>query len=64
MHIIALGASVNPLEDVNVSATWSGLWAADRYTGASANPLVLISRMVGADTVAPATTQITRGWVR
>jgi hypothetical protein len=38
MNIIAIGASVNPLEDVTVSATWSDLWAAKRY--GLTNPLV------------------------
>ena len=28
MYIFSAGASVNPLEDVTVAATWSGLWAA------------------------------------
>jgi len=31
MNIIALGGSVNPLQDVTASFTWSDLWAAQRY---------------------------------
>jgi hypothetical protein len=41
MSILAVGASVNPLEDVTTSFTWSGLWANQRYNN-STNPLVLI----------------------
>jgi hypothetical protein len=32
MSILSAGASVNPLEDVTTSFTWSNLWANDRYT--------------------------------
>jgi len=49
MHIISVGGSVNPLEDVTAAFTWSGLWAAQPYTNGSltsgaasfGNPLVL-----------------------
>ena len=37
MNIIAVGASVNPLEDVTTAFTWSNLWAADKYS--TNNPL-------------------------
>jgi hypothetical protein len=40
MHIVAVGASAAPLEDVTTSVTWSGLWAADHYS--NTNPLVFI----------------------
>jgi hypothetical protein len=39
-NILAVGASVNPLEDVTVGATWSSLWAASRIS--AQNPLVII----------------------
>ena len=49
MHIFALGASVNPLEDVTASFTWNGLWAVDAYTnnstatiGGGGNPLTVV----------------------
>jgi len=41
MHILALGASVNPLEDVTAAFTWSGLWDAQPYDMAGKNPLLL-----------------------
>jgi hypothetical protein len=40
MYIYALGASVNPLEDVTVAATWSDLYAAQKYS--TENPLYLM----------------------
>jgi hypothetical protein len=40
MHILALGATVNPMEDLTAAFTWSGLWAADAYGGPN-NPLAL-----------------------
>ena len=40
MHILSLGASANPLEDVTAAFTWSGLWAAAPYS--AQNPLALI----------------------
>jgi len=39
-NIVAVGASVNPLEDVTAAVTWSGLWAADAYS--AQNPLTLL----------------------
>jgi hypothetical protein len=56
MHILAIGASANPLEDVNVSATWSGLWAADRYTNGGQNPLYIYQPNDGSGVLAPVTT--------
>jgi len=38
-HILSLGASANPLEDVTAGVTWSGLWAAAPIS--AQNPLVL-----------------------
>jgi hypothetical protein len=38
--ILSAGASVNPLEDVTIGATWSGIWANDRIS--AQNPLVLL----------------------
>ena len=29
MNIVSVGGSINPLEDVTATTTWSGLWAAD-----------------------------------
>jgi hypothetical protein len=58
MHILALGASVNPLEDVTAAFTWSDLWAAQAYSydllGAS-NPLFLMQPDGGPNTIVPAT---------
>ena len=53
MHILALGASANPLEDVSVAATWSGLWAAAKY--GTQNPLYIYQPNDGSDYLAPAT---------
>jgi hypothetical protein len=47
MHILAVGASVNPLEDVNVAATWSGLWAAAQY--GAGNPLYIYQPNEGSN---------------
>jgi hypothetical protein len=47
MHILALGASANPLEDVNVAATWSGLWAAAQYN--AGNPLYIYQPNEGSN---------------
>ena len=40
MLIYSLGASVNPLEDVTVAATWSDLQAASEFSGN--NPLTML----------------------
>jgi hypothetical protein len=53
MHILALGASANPLEDVTAAFTWSGLWAATSY-GAQ-NPLLLFQPDGGTTPIAPST---------
>jgi len=53
MHILALAATANPLEDVTATFTWSGLWAADHYS--SSNPLLLIQPDEGTTTIAPIT---------
>jgi len=53
MHIVALGASANPLEDVTAAFTWSGLWAATSY-GAQ-NPLNLFQPDSGTATFQPIT---------
>jgi hypothetical protein len=61
MHILALGASVNPLEDVTAAFTWSDLWAAVPYTNASngngsfANALFLLQPDSGTAGFIPAT---------
>jgi len=55
MHILALGASANPLEDVTASFTWSGLWAAQRYSSTQ-NPLALFQPDEGTATISPAAT--------
>jgi len=39
-HILSVGASASPLEDVTAGVTWSGLWAAAAY--GPDNPLTLI----------------------
>jgi len=54
MHIISVGASVNPLEDVTVSGTWSGLWEAMR--AGPQNPLQLLQPDGGTTTINPAVT--------
>ena len=59
MNIIALGASVNPLEDVNVSATWSNLWAAQRF--GTYNPLELMQPNGYAYAFIPSGTDKKRG---
>jgi len=57
MHIVALGASANPMEDVTAAFTWSGLWAADSYSSGttSENPLLLFQPDGGTGTISPAT---------
>jgi len=54
MHIVSVGASVNPLEDVTTSFTWSGLWAATPFS--SQNPLALFQPDGGTTTISPAHT--------
>jgi hypothetical protein len=53
MHILSVGASANPLEDVTASATWSGLWAATAYS--ASNPLSLYQPDGGTTQITPAT---------
>jgi len=53
MHIVAIGASANPLEDVTAAVTWSGLWAADSYT--AENPLALFQPDGGSNQIYPVT---------
>ncbi len=52
-HIVSVGGSVSPLEDVTAGVTWSGLWAADAYT--AANPLVLLQPDGNGFTASPST---------
>jgi len=52
-NIIALGASVSPLQDVTAAVTWSGLWAADPY--GTQNPLAIYQPDGGTTTISPAT---------
>jgi len=59
MHILALGASANPLEDVTAAFTWSGLWAAAYYN--EANPLALFQPTAGTNLIYPITRRNTRG---
>jgi len=59
MEILAIGATVNPLEDVTVGATWSGLWAADSYS--TTNPLALYQPDGGTATITPATKNKAKG---
>ena len=49
---------MNPLEDVNVAATWSGLWAADKY--GTDNPLLIYQPNLGPYTLAPVTNTNTK----
>jgi len=42
MSIVSVGASVNPLEDVTLAGTWSGLWSSQAYDSKGENPLVLV----------------------
>jgi hypothetical protein len=53
MEIVSAGASVNPLEDVTVAATWSGLWAPSYYS--AGNPLILLQPDGGNITLQPIT---------
>jgi hypothetical protein len=53
MDIVAVGASVSPLEDVTAAATWSGLWANDAY--GTNNPLAIYQPDGGTATITPAT---------
>jgi hypothetical protein len=59
LHIASVGASVNPLEDVTATATWSGLWAADSYT--ASNPLLLYQPDGGLTQLAPTTKAHAKG---
>jgi len=66
MHIIALGASANPLEDVTTAFTWSSLWNASPYTAntlgtSGGNQLQLFQPDGGATTITPATKHSGRG---
>jgi len=56
MHILALGASVNPLEDVTAAFTWSDLWAAQSYTNNSfVDPLLMYQPDSGTTLYVPQT---------
>ena len=59
MHILAVGASASPLEDVTTAFTWSSLWAADSYT--ATNPLALYQPDGGANQIFPATKAHSKG---
>ena len=61
MHILALGASANPLEDVTAAFTWSSLWSAAPYTQSIANPLVLFQPDSGGAIFVPQTKHNNRG---
>ena len=52
-HIIAVGGSVSPLEDVTVGATWTGLWAAEKVGGQ--NPLQIYQPNTGSTLASPNT---------
>jgi Alginate export len=53
LHIISAGASVNPLEDVTASATWSGLWSAKSFS--DTNTLAIFQPDSGVALFSPAT---------
>jgi len=59
MNILTAGASVNPLEDVTATFTWSDLWAADSYS--ANNPLALYQPNGGANLLYPNTKKDARG---
>ncbi len=59
MHIVAIGASANPLEDVTAAVKWSGLWAADAYN--AANPLAMFQPDSGTTLFYPVTRKNARG---
>jgi hypothetical protein len=52
-HIVSVGGSVNPLEDVTAAATWSGLWAVDTF--GPFNPLSIYQPNTGTTLQAVAT---------
>jgi hypothetical protein len=51
-NIFSAGATVAPLEDVTVGATWTGLWAVDKYTNDGSNTLNIFQPDTGAATLA------------
>jgi len=53
MNIISVGASMNPLEDVTTSFTWSNLWSADSFS--TNNPLYIYQPNAGITTLEPVT---------
>jgi hypothetical protein len=57
MHILSVGATVNPLEDVTAAFTWSGLWAADAYTNENSgnNALAMFQPDGGSAVILPVT---------
>jgi len=59
LNILSAGASVNPLEDVTVAATWSDLWAADSYS--AQNPLAIYQPDEGTQLLYPDTKPGRRG---
>ncbi len=59
MHIIALGVSANPLEDVTAAFTWSSLWNAAPY--GTNNALALFQPDGGTVAITPATKHDGRG---
>jgi len=59
-NILSAGASIAPLEDVTLGATWSGLWAADKIN--AQDPLVMYQPNNGAQgTYSPLTKNGSRG---
>ena len=59
LSILSAGASVNPLEDVTTSFTWSNLWAADSYS--ATNVLAIYQPDGGANPLYPTTKKDARG---
>jgi len=59
LNVISAGASVNPLEDVTTSFTWSNLWAADSYS--AVNPLAIYQPDGGTTFLFPNTKADRRG---
>jgi len=59
MHIVSVGASVNPLEDVTAAFSWSGLW--DASTFGPSNKLAIFQPDGGGATINPASKGGARG---
>ncbi len=48
LHIVSVGGSINPIEDVTASLTWNGLWSAENFDNTGNNPLYLFQPDGGA----------------